>query len=112
MSINFGVIPVRCTFTLGSDQRFYQVARTSDSSNFPVSATLVIQWVDATAAVLATWSSTISTSTATWSVAKATVAALLALSPESGRVFYGDGASITDLLLAEGDIVDKSPAVS
>ena len=112
MSINFGVVPVRCTFTLGSDQRFYQVARTSDGTNFPVSATLAIIWVSVAGAVIGTWSATIATNTATWSVAKATVATLLLLNPESGRVFYSDGATITDLLLAEGDILDKSPVVS
>lgn len=109
MSLNFGVIPVRTTFTLSSDARFYQIARTSDGSNFPGSATLSIVWLNAADAVIGTWASTIATNTATWSQTKATVASLLLLLPKQGRVFYSDGASITDLLLAQGDILDKSP---
>ena len=109
MTINFGVLPARSSFTVTRDADFYQVVRTSDGSNFPATATIKIVWLNAADSVLATWTATLDGSTAIFYTDEAVVAALLALSPVQGRLFYEDGAGGPELLLAKGPIRDESP---
>ena len=109
MTINFGLLPARTSFTLSSDSDFYQAVTTNDGESYPVTATLQLRWLNAADAVVATWSATIVAATATFQTDKALVAALLLLLPVQGRVFYEDGAGGPELLLAQGVIRDISP---
>jgi hypothetical protein len=109
MTINFGLLPARTSFTLSSDSDFYQAVTTNDGTSYPVTATLQLRWLNAADTVVATWSATIVAATATFFTDKALVAALLLLLPVQGRVFYEDGAGGPELLLAQGVIRDISP---
>lgn len=109
MALNFGVLPVRTSFTLSSDADFYQLLRTSDGSDFPATASVSIKWLDKTKAAVGTWTATISGTSALFREDAADVAVVLALAPIKGRVFYEDGAGGPELLLAEGDVRDISP---
>lgn len=109
MSINFGVLPVRASFTLSDDADFYQTLTTSDGSSFPASATLTLIFTDEDDDTVATYSATISASTATFQEDKTDVATLLGLVPTQGRLYYDDGDGGPELLLAQGPIHDLSP---
>jgi hypothetical protein len=108
VTINFGLIPVRASFTMSSDADFYQVVSTSDDSNFPVGCTMVIKILDSEDVVLDTWSATISGSTATFEEVKADVATVLDGDPVAARVYYQESGG-PELLLAQGLIHDVSP---
>lgn len=109
MTINFGLLPARSSFTLSSDADFYQVVETSDGTNYPVPTVMSLKLYNAADAVVATWSATVSGDTATFLIDKAVVAAALLLFPVSGRVFYHDGTTGPELVLARGNIHDVSP---
>ena len=109
MTINFGVVPERVSFTLSSDADFFQACRTADGSDFPVAAVLEIRWVNRAGTVLDTWAATITDDTAQFNEDKALVAALLDDDPVQGRLFYQDGGSGPELLVAEGTVRDISP---
>lgn len=109
MTINFGGLPIRATFTMSTDADFYQVVRTSDGSDFPVTTVMVLRWLDAVDTVLSSWTATVSGDIATFHEDKAVVAALLALTPVQGRLLYEDGVGGPELLLAKGNIHDLSP---
>lgn len=110
MTINFGVLPVRCSFTLSSDADFYQGVKTADDSDFPVDTELEIRWLDKDDNVLDTWPATVAGATAQFRESAATVASLLAGdTPVQGRVFYMDGAGGPELLVAQGVVRDISP---
>lgn len=109
MTINFGALPARASFTLSSDADFYQEVQTTDGSVYLGTAVMQLRWLNASDVVLGTWSATFDESTATFFEDKAVVAALLLLSPVQGRVFYEDGAGGPELLLAQGVIRDVSP---
>lgn len=108
MTINMGVKPARMSFTLTDDGDFYSVLRTRDGSNFPVTAVLQIRIYNAADSLLTTWTATVSGANATFNVDKAAVATLLALSPVQGRLFYHDGASGPEIILAKGPVNDES----
>lgn len=109
MTANYGVLPVRSSFTLSSDADFYQVVTTVDGVSYPVLATLSLKFLNAADAVVATWTATIVAANATFQKDKALVAALLLLLPVQGRMFYEDGAGGPELLLAQGPVRDISP---
>jgi hypothetical protein len=109
VTINFGVLPVRSSFTLSSDADFFQVVRTADGSNFPASTTMQLKFLSAADAVLATWTAAVVTDTATFHEDKAVVAALLGLLPVASRLYYVGGVGAPELLLAQGLIHDVSP---
>lgn len=106
---NYGVVPIRASFTLNSDGDFYQVVRTTDGTSWPGTATLTLRWLNAADAVLASWVATLAGADATLRADKTAVAALLLLSPVQGRVLYEDGAGGPELLLAQGSIRNVSP---
>ena len=108
MPINFGVMPVRCSFSLSSDADFFQTVRTADGSNFVGTAVVSIVWENAAGTVVDTWTATLDDDTATFEEDKADVAALLLLLPVQGRVFYEDGAGGPELLMAKGPIINES----
>lgn len=109
MTINFGGLPVRSTFTLSRDADFYQVVKTSDGTNFPVTTNMQLRWLDEADAVISTWTATVLNETATFREDKTVVVALLDLAPVQGRLFYEDGVGGPELLLAKGNIHDLSP---
>ena len=109
MTQNYGVLPMRSSFTLSSDADFYQVVTTVDGLNYPVASTLTLKFLNAADAVLVTWPATIVAANATFKKDKTDVAALLLLLPVQGRVFYEDGAGGPELLLAQGQVRDVSP---
>ena len=107
--INFGVLPVRASFTLSSDADFYQTLTTSDNSSFPASATLTLLFTDEDDETVGTWNATISGSTATFQEDKTDVETVLDAEPTQGRLYYDDGDGGPELLLAQGVIHDLSP---
>lgn len=109
MTINFGALPARASFTLSSDADFYQEVQTTDGTAYPGTAVMTLRWLNASDAVIGTWLATFNASTATFFVDKAVVATLLAAAPVQGRVFYEDGAGGPELLLAQGVVRDVSP---
>lgn len=109
MTINFGALPARASFTLSSDADFYQEVQTTDGTAYPGTAVMQLRWLNGFDVVIGTWSASFAASTATFQVDKAVVAALLAGAPVQGRVFYEDGAGGPELLLAQGVINDVSP---
>lgn len=109
MTINFGRLPARSSFTLASDADFYQEIQTLDGTVYPGTAVMVLRWLNASDAVIATWAATFAGDTATIHKDKVDVAALLTSSPVQGRLFYEDGAGGPELLLAQGPIHDLSP---
>lgn len=109
MTQNYGVLPVRSSFTLNSDGDFYQVVTTEDGLSYPGTATMTLKFLNAADAVIATWTANISGANATFQKDKVDVAALLVLLPVQGRVFYEDGAGGPELLLAQGQVRNVSP---
>jgi hypothetical protein len=109
VTINFGSLPVRASFTVSTDADFYQVVRTDDGASYPVTASMQIRWLNAADAVVATWSGTRSGADMIFQQDKTTVVTLMALTPVQGRLFYEDGAGGPELLLAQGQIHDLSP---
>lgn len=108
--IVFGYLPASTAFNLSSDGDFYQAVATASGASYPVGATMVLKWLNASATIIGTWSATIVTSLATFNEDKTVVAALLALTPIQGRVFYQDvTASGPELLIAKGSVRDISP---
>src|SRR5690606_7377288 len=109
MTVNFGGLPVRATFTLSSDADFFQVVKTSDGAHFPETTVMELRWLDDEDLVVATWTAAVDENLATFYEDKSDVAALLALNPVQGRLFYEDGVGGPELLLAKGTIHDLSP---
>jgi hypothetical protein len=109
VTINFGSLPARASFTVSRDADFYQVVRTDDGTSYPATAVMEIRWLDATDAVIATWSGTRAGANMIFQEDKTDVAAMLDDSPVTGRVFYEDGAGGPELLLAQGPVHDLSP---
>ena len=109
MTQNYGVLPVRSSFTLTSDADFYQVVTTVDGLSYPGTATMTLKFLNAADAVLVSWAAVIAGANATFKKDKTDVAALLLLLPVQGRVFYEDGAGGPELLLAQGQVRDVSP---
>jgi hypothetical protein len=109
MTINFGALPARASFTMSSDADFYQEVDTDDGTSYPGSAVMTLQLLDAADAEVDSWTATFSGGTATFQEDKTTVATALASTPVQGRLFYEDGAGGPELLLAQGPIRDISP---
>ena len=109
MTINFGNLPARASFTLNSDGDFYQQVDTDDGTSYPGTAVMTLTFLSMTDAVLASWTATFSGDTATLRKDKVDVAALLLLLPVQGRLFYEDGAGGPELLLAHGPVRNISP---
>ena len=109
MTTNYGVLPVRSSFTLASDASFYQVVTTADGLDYPGTATMSLKFLNEVDAVVATWTATIAGANATFSKTKTEVAALLLLLPVQGRVFYVSSVGGPELLLAQGTIRNISP---
>jgi hypothetical protein len=109
VTINFGALPVRASFTVSSDADFYQVVTTDDGTSYPATATMEIRWLDASDVVIDTWSGTRSGANMTFQEDKTVVSAMLDDDPVAARVFYDDGAGGPELLLAQGLVHDLSP---
>jgi hypothetical protein len=109
LTINFGALPARASFTMSSDADFYQQVDTDDGTSYPGTAVMTLVLLDAADAEVDSWSASFSGDTATFQEDKVTVAAALDDSPVQGRVYYEDGAGGPELLLAQGPIRDISP---
>src|SRR5690606_824541 len=109
VTINFGVLPVRCSFTLSRDADFYQTVTTSDGENFPNDTTMSIKFYDDEDTVLATWTASITGNMATFHEDKEDVAEVLDDEPVQGRLHYQGGLTAPELVLAQGAIHDVSP---
>src|SRR5690606_21234138 len=66
MTMNFGGLPVRASFTLSNDSDFYQVVKTSDGTVFPETAVMELRWLNGADEVITTWSATFADDTATF----------------------------------------------
>ena len=108
MTLEFGTVPKRASFTLSSDADFYTQVATSDASNLPGTAVFTIKFYNSADAVVGSYVATVATDTATWQVDKADVATLLAATPTQGRIYYEDGAGGPELLLVQGVVNDVS----
>ncbi len=108
MTINFGLIPARASFTMSSDADFYQVVTTQDGSNFSVGSTVTIKIYDEEDTLLDTWNATVSGANATFEEVKADVATVLDGSPTYARVYFQETDG-PELLVAQGLIHDISP---
>ena len=109
MTINFGNLPARASFTLSSDADFYQQVRTDDGTSYPGTASMTLAFLDASDVVIATWTATLLADTATFQEVKTDVSTVLEDAPVQGRVYYEDGAGGPELLLAQGPVRDISP---